>query len=215
MKKFLIIICSFLFISVSAQVDQKARQILEQASKKMQSFQSISIAFTFTMENAKMNIHEKNSGFLVMKGEKYQVKLPDMGMQVFSDGKTVWNYMKEANQVTISNAGDEGQGIIDPTTIFNVYQEGFIYKFIEDKSVNGRVISYVELVPLDKTKEFTKMVAGIEKDKQLIFSLVTYGKDENLYGIYVNDFKSNQPVSDSDFVFEKAKFKDVEVVDFR
>jgi outer membrane lipoprotein carrier protein len=215
MKKILIIICSFIFSSVSAQVDQKARQILEQASKKMQSFQTISIAFTFTMENAKMNIHEKNSGSLLMKGEKYQVKLPDMGMQVFSDGKTVWTYMKEANQVTISNAGDEGQGVIDPTTIFNVYQEGFIYKFMEDKSMNGKVISYVELMPLDKTKEYSKMVVGIEKDKQLIFSLVTYGKDENLYGIYVNDFKSNQPVADSDFVFDKAKFKDVEVVDFR
>jgi outer membrane lipoprotein-sorting protein len=151
----------------------------------------------------------------LMKGEKYQVKLPDLGMLVFSDGKTVWNYMKEANQVTISNAGEEGQGIIDPTTIFNVYQEGFTYKFIEDKSVNGKLISYVELVPVDKTKEYSKMVAGIEKEKQLIFSLVTFGNDENQYGIYVNDFKSNQPIADSDFVFNKAKFGDVEVVDFR
>jgi outer membrane lipoprotein carrier protein len=215
MKKVLIIICSFIFFSGTAQVDQKARQILEQASKNMQSFQTISITFTFTMENAKMNIHEKNSGLLLMKGEKYQVKLPDMGMQVFSDGKTVWNYMKEANQVTISDAGEEDQGVIDPTTIFNVYQEGFTYKFIEDKSVNGKVISFVELVPLDKTKEFSKMVAGIEKDKQVIFSLVTYGKDGNQYGIYVNDFKSNQSIADSDFVFDKAKFGDVEVVDFR
>jgi outer membrane lipoprotein carrier protein len=215
MNKILIIICSFIFFSVSAQVDQKARQILEQASKKMQSFQTISVDFTFTMENAKMKIHEKNSGLLLMKGEKYQVKLPDLGMLVFSDGKTVWNYMKEANQVTISNAGEEGQGIIDPTTIFNVYQEGFTYKFIEDKSVNGKLISYVELVPVDKTKEYSKMVAGIEKEKQLIFSLVTFGKDENQYGIYVNDFKSNQPIADSDFVFNKAKFGDVEVVDFR
>jgi outer membrane lipoprotein carrier protein len=215
MKKILIIICSFLFFSVSAQVDQKARQILEQASNKMQSFQTISLTFTFTMENAKMKIHEKNNGLLLMKGEKYQVKLPEMGMQVFSDGKTVWNYMKEANQVTISNAGDEGQGVIDPTTIFNVYQEGFNYKFIEDKSVNGKVISYVELMPLDKTKEFTKLVAGIEKEKQLIFSLVTFGKDENQYGIYVNELKPNLPIADSDFVFNKANFKDVEVVDFR
>jgi outer membrane lipoprotein carrier protein len=215
MNKILIIICSFIFFSVSAQVDQKARQILEQASKKMQSFQTISVDFTFTMENTKMKINEKNSGLLLMKGEKYQVKLPDLGMLVFSDGKTVWNYMKEANQVTISNAGEEGQGIIDPTTIFNVYQEGFTYKFIEDKSVNGKLISYVELVPVDKTKEYSKMVAGIEKEKQLIFSLVTFGKDENQYGIYVNDFKSNQPIADSDFVFNKAKFGDVEVVDFR
>ena len=215
MKKIIIIICSFIFYSVNAQVDQKARQILEQASEKMQSFQTISATFSFTMENTKMNIHDKNNGSLLMKGNKYQVKLPEMGMQVFSDGKTVWNYMKEANQVTISNSGEEGQGVIDPTTIFNVYQEGYSYKFIEDKTVNGKVISYVELVPLDKTKEFSKMVAGIEKEKQLIFSLVTHGKDGNQYGIYVSDFKSNQPIADTEFIFDKSKFGDVEVVDFR
>jgi outer membrane lipoprotein carrier protein len=215
MKSFLIIIFSFFIFNVSAQNDQKARQILEQTSKKMQGFQTITIAFSFTMENAKMNIHEKNNGSLLMKGEKYQVKLPDMGMQVFSDGQTVWNYMKEANQVTISKAGDEEQGVIDPTTIFNIYQEGYAYKFIEDKSVNGKVISYVELLPQDKTKEFTKMTVGIEKDKLIVSSLVTYGKDGNLYGIYVNDFKSNIPIDDAEFVFDKTKFKDVEVVDFR
>ena len=94
------LVFSLFIISAAAQTDQKARQILEQASKKMQSFQTISVAFSFTMENTKMNIHEKNNGLLLMKSKKYQVKLPDMGMQIFSDGQTVWNYMKEASQVT-------------------------------------------------------------------------------------------------------------------
>jgi len=215
MKKYLLIVCSVLFLGVSAQNDQKARMILEQASKKMQSFQTISIAFTFTMENAKMNINEKNNGTLLMKGKKYQVKLPEMGMLVFSDGQTVWNYMKEANQVTISSAGDVEQGVIDPNTIFNVYQQGFNYRFLEDKTVGGKTISYVELLPVDKTKEYSRMVAGIEKDKQLIYSLVTHGKDGNQYGIYVSDFKSNQPYPDGEFTFNKAGYPGVEIVDFR
>jgi outer membrane lipoprotein-sorting protein len=215
MKNILLIIILLSGMRLSAQNDTKAKSILEQTSKMMQSFQSISASFTFTMENAKMNIHEKNSGSLLMKGKKYQVKLPDMGMQVFSDGKTVWNYMKEANQVTISNAGEEGQGVIDPTTIFNVYQEGYTYKFVEDKTVNGKLISFVELIPADKTKEFTKLMVGIDKDKLLVNSLVTFGKDGNLYGIYVTDFKTNQPIADTEFTFDKSKYTDIEVVDFR
>jgi outer membrane lipoprotein-sorting protein len=215
MKRILLIVCSFIIFSASAQNDQKARQILEQASNKMQSLQTISVSFTFTMENAKMKINEKNSGFLLMKGQKYQVSLPDMGMQVFSDGVTVWNYMKEANQVTLSKAGEEGQGVVDPTTIFNVYQQGFDYKFLEEKTQNGKVIDFIELVPQDKTKEFTRMVAGIDKEKQLVNSLVTYGKDGNLYGIYVTEFKSNIPVAETEFVFNKAKYPNAEIVDFR
>jgi outer membrane lipoprotein-sorting protein len=215
MKKIFVLTSLLIAFTVSAQNDQKARDILEEASKKMQSFQTISASFNFTMDNAKMNIKEKNSGSLLMKGEKYQVKLPDMGMQVFSDGKTVWNFMQDANQVTISNAGDESQGVIDPTSIFNIYQEGYTYKFIEDKTTGGKVISYIELFPLDKNKEFTKLTVGIEKARMIVNSLVTHGKDGNLYGIYVNEFNTNQPIAESEFVFNKDQHKDIEVVDFR
>jgi outer membrane lipoprotein-sorting protein len=214
--RILFIVASLLIAcNTSAQNDQKAQQLLEEASKKMQSFQTISATFNFTMDNAKMNIKEKNSGSLLMKGKKYQVKLPEMGMQVFSDGITVWNFMQDANQVTISNAGDESQGVIDPTSIFNVYQEGYTYKFIEDKTTGGKVISYIELLPLDKNKEFTKLTVGIEKARMIVNSLVTHGKDGNLYGIYVLEIKTNQPIADSEFVFNKEQHKDIEIVDFR
>jgi len=215
MRNIAIIVLMITGMGISAQTDTKAKSILEQASKKMQSFQSISAAFTFSMENTKMNIHEKNSGSLLMKGKKYHVKLPEMGMQVISDGQTVWNFMKDANQVTISNAGDEGQGVIDPTTIFNVYQEGYTCKYIEDKQVNGKQISFIEMLPEDKSKEFTKLMVGVEKQNLVVNSLVTFGKDGNLYGIYVTDFKSDQPIADSEFFFDKTKHPDVELGDLR
>jgi len=215
MKHLLIATLLFCILGANAQNDPKAKSLLEETSKKMQSFQTLSATFTFTMENAKMKIKEQNSGSLLLKGQKYQVKLPDMGMQIYCDGKTVWNFMEEASQVTLSNAGEEGQGVIDPTTIFNIYQEGYTYKFVEDKTTAGRVISTIELLPSDKTAEFTKLTVGIDKDKKVVQSLVTHGKDGNLYGIYVNDLKPNLPIADSEFVFNKAKFPGIEVVDFR
>ena len=212
-----VIIAALLFctLTAAAQSDPKAKTLLEETSKKMQSFQTLSATFTFTMENVKMKVREQNSGSLLLKGNKYQVKLPDMGMQIFCDGKTVWNLMEEAGQVTVSNAGDEGAGVIDPTTIFNVYQKGYQYRFVEDKTASGKIISYIDLVPDDKTVEFTKLMVGIEKAGQVVKSLVTHWKDGNLYGIYVLDMKTNQPVADSEFLFNKAKYPDIEVVDFR
>ncbi len=215
MRKIVILALLICTLGATAQNDARAKSILEETSKKMQSFQTLSATFTFTMENVKMKIKEQNSGSLLLKGQKYQVKLPDMGMQIFCDGKTVWNLMEDASQVTLSNAGEEGQGVIDPTTIFNIYQEGYQYKFIEEKTTGGKVISYIELLPADKNAEFTKLTVGIDKARTLVHSLVTHGKDGNLYGIYVNDLKPNQPIADSEFVFNKAKFPGVEVVDFR
>ena len=215
MRNLLIAALMFCTLGASSQTDPKAKALLEETSKKMQSFQTLAATFTFTMENIKMKIREQNKGSLLLKGSKYQVSLPDMGMKIFCDGKTVWNLMEEAGQVTLSNAGEEGQGVIDPTTIFNVYQEGYSFRTVEEKNVGGKMITFVDMIPDNKTAEFTKLTVGIEKSKMVVNSLVTHGKDGNLYGIYVNDMKTNQPVADTEFVFSKAKYPNIEVVDFR
>ncbi len=215
MRNFLLIAIGLFSLTASAQNNSEAKSFLDESSKKMQSFQTMTASFSFTMENAAMNIKEQNSGALLLKGNKYQVSLPGLGMQVFSDGKTVWNFMQEANQVTLSTAGDESQGVIDPTVVFNVYKEGYSIRFLEEKVVKGKTITLIELIPGDKNKEFTKLTVGIEKSSKLFHSLTTHGKDGNLYGITVNEIRTNQPVSDSEFVFDKQKYPGVAVVDFR
>ncbi len=216
MKRVFLLVVGLLVVTLlSAQSDQRARQMLEQTSKKMQSFQTLSASFLFTMENNRMGINEKNSGSLLLKGAKYQVKLPDLGMQVFSDGKTVWNFMEAANQVLVTNAGDDSQGVIDPSMIFNVYKEGFSYTYLEEKSVAGKQIAYMELIPDDKSGDFTKITVGVDKNALMVHSLVTHGKDGNLYGIYVNDYRTNQAIDDGQFVFSKTAHPRVEEIDFR
>jgi outer membrane lipoprotein-sorting protein len=216
MKKFFLILISVLMgTAVFGQVDQKARDLLEQTSKKMQSYQSLSANFVFTMENTQLNIKEQNSGSLLLKGKKYQVHLPDLGMQVFSDGKTVWNFMEGANQVMITNAGDDSQGGIDPSVIFNIYREGYTFKFIEDKQEGGKTISYVDLFPGDKNAEFRKITVGVDKGKLMIHSLVTHGNDGNQYGIYVKDIKTDQAIAENEFLFDRSKYSNVEEIDFR
>lgn len=77
------------------------------------------------------------------------------------------------------------------------------------------MITFIDMIPDNKAAEFSKLTVGIEKSKMVVHSLVTHGKDGNLYGIYVNDMKTNQPVADTEFVFSKAKYPNIEVVDFR
>ncbi len=212
---FSIIITVLIATSVNGQSDQKAKDLLERTSKKMQSFQTLSANFVFTMENSKMNIKEQNSGSLLLKGKKYQVQLPDLGMKVYSDGKTVWNLMESAGQVMVTNVGDDSQGGIDPSVIFNIYQEGYTFKSIGDKQESGKTISYVDLFPNNKNAEFKKITVGVEVAKLMIHSLVTHGTDGNQYGIYVKEFKVDMNIADNEFVFNKAKYPNVEEIDFR
>ncbi len=85
-----------------------------------------------------MDIHEKNEGSIKIKGKKYVVSIPESGYQIYSDGTTIWNYMKDGNQVTISNIDDDSNELMDPANLFNIYEKGFKSKFVEEKTIDGK-----------------------------------------------------------------------------
>ena len=150
-----------------------------------------------------------------MKGQKYVVELPHVGIKVFSDGTTLWNYMKEGNQVTISNIDDESSDLMDPSSLFSIYEKGFKSKFVDEKNIDGKVLYQIELFPDNTVQDVTKVSIEIDKANMMIRRVRLYGTDGNIYGIDVKKIETNKDFPDSDFVFDPSKYPDIEIIDFR
>lgn len=195
--------------------DDKAKQILDEVSQKTRAYKSISADFIFSMENKMMAINEKNEGSIKLKGQKYVVNLPEIDIKIYSDGKTLWNYMGNGNQVTISNIEDGGSNLMDPSAVFTIYEQGFRSKFIgENKSASG--VNYeIELYPDSNELEVTKIQLFIGKADKMIKSAKLSGTDGNTYGIEIKKMETGSDLPDSFFVFNPADYKDVEIIDFR
>ena len=198
-----------------AQQDAKAKGILDQVSAKTRSYKSISADFSFSMVNKAMSINEKNDGSIKLKGQKYLVDLPGAGIKIYSDGKTNWNYMKQGNQVTISTIDKDSGELMDPTSLFTIYERGFTSKFIAEKNVGGTPVYQIELFPDKKQFDVSKISIEINKATMMIQSAQLFGNDGNLYGITVKKMETNKEFTDSDFAFDAKKFPDVEVIDLR
>ncbi len=214
-RKLIAIFILLIGTSVLAQQDQKAKNILDQVSKKTKSFTSISARFSFSMENIEENIKEKNNGSLNLKGDKYMVELPDLGVEVYSDGETIWSYQADGNQVSITSKEDGGQELMDPATIFQIYEKGFDYKFIEEKKEKGKPLYYIDLIPQSDELDYSKVTICINKNTLMIDKAIMYGFDGNLYGIEVTKMETNKPMDEKMFVFNASKYPDIEVIDFR
>jgi outer membrane lipoprotein-sorting protein len=215
MKNIILILAVF-FIAVSGKAqDSKAKEILDQVSEKTRTYSSFSADFTFSMENKEMEIDEKNEGSIKLKGQKYCVTLPDIGVEVFSDGETLWNYMKDGNQVTISNIDDENSELMDPSSIFTIYERGFQSKFVAETKVNGKTVYQINLFPDSDEYDVSKIEIAIDKVTMMISSASLYGTDGNLYGIVVKKLEPNKDYPDSDFIFDAENYPDVEIIDFR
>lgn len=148
-----------------------------------------------------------------MKGNKYKVSMD--GMEIYSDGRTVWNYDRSANEVTVNSVDVNGNGMTPQKLLTNFYDKDFYYKYNGEKKVGGKTMQEIELTPTDKNKPFHKVYLLVDKNGKSISSARFLEKTGGRYSYTITSLKGSASVKDSDFTFDKSKHPGVEVVDLR
>jgi outer membrane lipoprotein-sorting protein len=194
-------------ISLSAQTDNNAQKILKEVSEKTKSYNTIRLEFTYKMENTAQNINDSYKGVLVSKGDKY--KLSVSGQDVISDGKTVWTYLKDANEVQVNTVSEDEESI-NPTNLLSSYNENFKSKVVKETPQE----QIIELTPIKK-KNFNKVKVTIDRAKKSVTSLSIYDKNGSVYSYIVNKMDVNQNFYDNMFTFNTSAHPGVEVIDMR
>ena len=206
------IVLSFFSIQIFAQ-DQKAKKILDEVSKKTQSYTSINADFSYKMENLQEDVEQTVKGNMLLKGNKYKLNL--MGNTIFYDEKSKTVYNEEMNEANIYDPKDKEQGTVNPAEMFNFYQKGFKYQFISERFEGTKALYEIDLFPEKHDRKFSHIKIKIDKDKNQIHSIKYFGKDGNHYTITVINVKTNEAIKDGSFTFSKANYPDVEVIDLR
>lgn len=216
MKKLFLVVTLLVCATLGfSQQDAKAKEILEKVTKTTQSLASLDAKFSFEMNNKAQNIQDKSSGSIILKGKKYKLNIPQMGLQVTCDGKTIWTYMVNSNEVTIANLDESTDELMDPAKIFTIYERGFNYKFVGESVEGGIPVYNIDLTPQKPSGDIQKIKIMIDKQKMLIRGANMVGKDGNNYTVSVSQFKTDGVYGDSDFVFDPKKYKGIEIVDMR
>lgn len=224
MKRILLIAAVLFAASFTQAQDAKAKEILDKVTAKTKTYTCIYADFVFSTENKEMDINESNAGTIKVKKEKYNLKMKglkgseqenDYIMEVFSNGELIWNYMKEGNQVTIANIEEDGNELMDPSSIFTIYERGFKSEYVTEKKINGKTAYQINLFPDSDEYEVEKIEVFIDKASDMISAATLFGTDGNLYRIVVDKLETDKNFPDSDFVFDNSRYPDVEVIDFR
>lgn len=209
MRYFSTLLLLVLTFTVFAQNDPKAKEILDKAATKFKAYPAAEIDFTMAMENKAENINEIHQGKAWMKGNLYKLNLMDV--ENYYDGKNIYTYMPEVQEVNIKNPSDEEEGFLNPTTLFDIHNQGFSQKLIS----NNNGVAYIELTPQEK-KNFEKIGVWVNPSNSSIQKVTSFGKDGNNVVITINNIKQLNPVPANEyFKFDTAKHPDVEVVDMR
>lgn len=196
----------------AAQTDAKAKSILEAVSKKVNGLKSLKANFALHLSGGGGKVKETKKGTFFMKGPKYRVELA--GQQIICDNKTVWTYMKETNEVQVSNYNPNEQTISPAKLFTNFYDKEYNYKYAGTRTVAGKSCNIIEMTPTNKSKQFSKVELAIDKSNTIVGGNI-WEKNGNKYQYDVSGFTPNAPVADALFTFDAKKYPGVEVVDLR
>lgn len=205
-------IAAILFsLSAGAQKDPKAKAILDKVSANFKTLKTVQANYALVVTNRAGKNAGNKSGKIYLKGAKYLIT--ETSLQIMSDGKNIWRYDSDANEVTTSNASDAGDGITPQKLFTNFYDKDFIYKLNGNVKVGGKALAEIEMTPTDKKKNFFKVYLYVDEAQKMIVSSKIYENSGNIYGYSMSALKVNLPLDDKMFVFNKAKYPGVEEIE--
>jgi outer membrane lipoprotein carrier protein len=195
-----------------AQKDPRAEKTLNEMSKKYQAMKAYSASFSQTLENPNSKVKETMKGDITVMGNKFRLSMD--GHEVINNGTTIWTFMKNENEVNISDY-DPADEEITPNQIYNMYQKGYKFNFLREEKQGGQVYEIIELTPEDRSNPVFKVELTIHQKDKTLKSWKMFRNNGNRYTYDITNFVPNPPVAASDFTFDKAKYKGVKVIDLR
>ena len=204
MKKCLAVFALLLFsYSIKAQ-DKKAKNLLDQVTAKIKTYENIVIDFKYTLNNSKENINQESKGNVTMKGNLFVLNL--MGVTKLFDGKKTYTINPEDEEINITKFNEKDESSITPSKMLTFFNSGYKYVWDILQDVKGRKIQYIKLIPINAKDTRKEILLGIDNQTKNIYNVIEVGKNGTKTILTVNSFKTNQPLSKNQFTFEASKY---------
>tara|TARA_Y100000758_G_scaffold299112_1_gene261253 strand:+ start:193 stop:816 length:624 start_codon:yes stop_codon:yes gene_type:complete len=199
MKNYILIVLLLSFSSISSQNDQKAEELLNKVSKKIDASNSYLINFTYTIEK-----DTNLEGSALISKEKYYLDF--MGIQQICDSNYIYTIVPENEEVMISEISKENSETISPSKLLNFYREGYLIKSFDLIIDSNPNVQYVKLIPIDSNTEISHLLLGINTVNYDIFKLIEIGKNQTKTILKVDSISYNIKIKDDRFVFNRDNY---------
>ena len=199
---------------LASQQDPAAKEILDRVATKTKQYQSIQADFTLVVVDHKEDHKNTTIGSIIVKGDKY--KVTSEGTTVLYDGKTLWTYVQDNNEVTITEPDNQDDNFLsNPAKVFTWYNRDFKYQYRGETSIDGKEMHEIDLFPKNLDQPYSRIKIFITKNTEQLAIISSIGKNGIDYSIFLNNFISNKDFSDDIFTFDPSSHKKVTIVDMR
>jgi len=215
MKKTVLLLVAnlLIFSSLMSQVQEtKAENILDKVASKTTSYNTVKIIFSYSMDNEEQDIHENYRGEIISKGDKYRLKVA--GQEIINNGKKVWTYIPDAQEVQLNNVSEENTRF-NPTQLIRNYKANYETELIEKTKEQNRKLAVIKLIPKNENETFKRAHLVVDTTRDEIYKLIIFGDMGNKFTYTVEELLPNISVPEDSFRFSKENHPDVDIIDMR
>lgn len=194
----------FLCVSVAFAQDKNAKNLLNEVSAKVKSYNNMIVDFKYTLINSNEKINQESKGNVTMKGDLYVLNL--VGVTKLFDGKNVYTINAEDEEISITKYNEKDNNAITPSKMFTFFNSGYNYYLENVQNVKGRKIQNIKLKPISAKDPIKEVILGIDVQTKNIAIITQTAKNGSRTVISVTNFKTNQPLSKNQFTFVESKY---------
>ena len=211
-KKIFFIALFFVSCTLLAQNSpNKDSVIIEKTTQKYNTLASFSMEYSFKVDDPAIKF-PTYKGMLLVQKEKYYLLVDDQ--IIGNDGKMLWNYQKNANEVSFFEAHDDSFSMFNPMIMLNNWNKDYKAKFIRKETSQKNMNLLMDLTPV-KPYQFYKIRLFIDENTYYVQKIVMYDMDNTTTTYTITKFIPNAWIPEDKFTFNKSDYPGVQVNDMR
>ena len=194
-----------LFATQAVTAQNNAEALIRLMVNQMKSHKNLELNYKYQISSEGLTT-EAQRGKAWLQGEAYKVEMVEQ--QMISDGKTIWTYLVDDEEVMVSNA-TEGEDNT-PLKLLTSLDENYAATLT---GMDAKGNATIELA--NPKGQYRRITLRANPNKLAISSMDVYMEDGTKLILTVDEMKFDQELDDKFFTFDTKKHPNVDVIDMR
>ena len=189
--------------AVSAQNDAEA--IIRLMVNQMKAHKNVEMSYKYQVNSEGLTT-DPQQGKAWLQGEAYKVEMVEQ--QIVSDGKTIWTYLVDDEEVMVSDASEGTDNT--PLKLLTSLDESYVATLT---NMDAQGNATIELA--NPKGQYKRVTLKANASKLVIKSLDVYLEDGSKLMITIDEMKFDQELGNKFFIFDTKAHPNVDVIDMR
>ena len=196
----------FLFAAQAVSAQNNADVLIRVLVDQIKNHKNMEMAFSYQLSPDGKASGDSQKGHAWLQGEAYKIEMTEQ--QTISDGKTIWSYLIDDEEVMVSNASEGTDNT--PLKLLTSLDKSYVATLT---NIDAQGIASIELA--NPKGQYKRVTLKINTKKTELKSADIYMEDGSKLVVTVEEMKFDQKLDDKFFSFDAKAHPNVDIIDMR